>query len=89
MYNRYLEREQGGFSPVPEEREAPRGEREAPPPPPFEGEGAGGYLRSVLDRLRLDRIEGGDLLLLGLLYFLFRQKADEELLVALALLLIL
>ena len=31
----------------------------------------------------------GDLLLLGLLYFLFREKADEELLVALGLLLIL
>lgn len=30
-----------------------------------------------------------DLLLLGLLYFLFREKADEELLVALGLLLIL
>ena len=34
-------------------------------------------------------LDAGDLLLLGLLYFLFREKADEELLVALGLLLIL
>ena len=36
-----------------------------------------------------DPAAAGDLLLLGLLYFLFREKADEELLVALGLLLIL
>ena len=34
-------------------------------------------------------LDAGDLLLLGLLYFLFREKADEELLIALGLLLIL
>ena len=60
------------------------------PPPPFGGgEGIAGYLRRILDQLHLDRIDAGDLLLLGLLYFLFREKADEELLVALGLLLIL
>ena len=60
------------------------------PPPPFSGtEGIAGYLRRVLDQLHLDRIDTGDLLLLGLLYFLFREKADEELLIALGLLLIL
>ena len=52
-------------------------------------EGIAGYLRRVLDQLHLDRVDAGDLLLLGLLYFLFREKADEELLVALGLLLIL
>lgn len=59
--------------------------------PPFSGgtEGIAGYLRRVLDQLHLDRVDAGDLLLLGLLYFLFREKADEELLVALGLLLIL
>lgn len=45
--------------------------------------------RRILDQLHLDRVDAGDLLLLGLLYFLFREKADEELLVALGLLLIL
>ena len=60
------------------------------PPPPFGGtDGIAGYLRRVLDQLHLDRIDTGDLLLLGLLYFLFREKADEELLIALGLLLIL
>ena len=39
-------------------------------------------------KIAVDRY-AGDLLLLGLLYFLFREKADEELLVALGLLLIL
>lgn len=59
-------------------------------PPPFGGvESIAAYLRRVLDQLHLDRIDTGDLLLLGLLYFLFREKADEELLVALGLLLIL
>ena len=58
------------------------------PPPPFGGgEGLAGYLRRILDQLHLDRIDAGDLLLLRLLYFLFREKADEELLVALGLLL--
>ena len=68
----------------------PSGSGSGPPPPPFGGtEGIAGYLRRVLDQLHLDRIDAGDLLLLGLLYFLFREKADEELLIALGLLLIL
>lgn len=48
-----------------------------------------GMLRHVLNQLKLDRVDTGDLLLLGLLFFLFRENADEELLVALGLLLIL
>ena len=68
----------------------PPGSSGSGPPPPFGGtEGIAGYLRRVLDQLHLDRIDAGDLLLLGLLYFLFREKADEELLIALGLLLIL
>lgn len=67
--------------------------QEPPPPPPFERpggpDGTAGFLRRALDQLHLDRIDSGDLLLLGLLYMLFREKADEELLIALGLLLIL
>jgi len=48
-----------------------------------------GTLRHILDQLHLDHVDTGDLLLLGLLFFLFREDADEELLVALGLLLIL
>ena len=47
------------------------------------------FLRHGLDQLHLDHVDTGDLLLLGLLFFLFRENADEELLVALGLLLIL
>ena len=75
--------------PAPESPPPPPG-GSAGAPPPFSGtEGIAGYLRRILDQLHLDRIDAGDLLLLGLLYFLFREKADEELLVALGLLLIL
>lgn len=48
-----------------------------------------GFLRHILDQLHLDHVDTGDLLLLILLFFLFREDADEELLVALGLLLIL
>lgn len=46
-------------------------------------------LQHLLDQLHLDHVDTGDLLLLALLFFLFRENADEELLVALGLLLIL
>ena len=61
-------------------------------PPPSGGrpsDGLTGFLRHFLDQLHLDHVDTGDLLLLGLLFFLFREDADEELLVALGLLLIL
>ena len=48
-----------------------------------------GFLRQFLDKFHLDHVDTGDLLLLGLLFFLFREDADEELLTALGLLLIL
>lgn len=99
MYNRNIRTDDGTYTKVSEEetpsgqpRQEPRQDSPPPfsPPPPFGvGEGIAGYLRRILDQLHLDRIDAGDLLLLGLLYFLFREKADEELLVALGLLLIL
>ena len=65
-----------------------------PPPPPSGGngcrsDGLTGFLRHILDQLHLDHVDTGDLILLVLLFFLFREDADEELLVALGLLLIL
>lgn len=76
---------------------APEDERRpfGPPPPPPRGaagrftDGLSGFLRHILDQFHLDSVDTGDLLLLGLLFFLFREDADEELLVALGLLLIL
>ena len=69
----------------------PPGPPHRPPPAPPEesGDGLSGVLRHFLDRFHLDHVDTGDLLLLGLLFFLFREDADEELLVALGLLLIL
>lgn len=103
MYNRYIRRDDGTYTKVaepepPRQETADHGSQPPPPPPddpnessPRSGgtEGLAGYLRRILDQLHLDRVDAGDLLLLGLLYFLFREKADEELLVALGLLLIL
>ncbi len=52
-------------------------------------DGLTGFLRHILDQFHLDSIDTGDLILLGLLFFLSRENADEELLIALGLLLIL
>ena len=104
MYNRYIPNQQGGYTRIPQEepsQEAPHSRPEepsttaaAPPPKPPTGgsrvtDSLTGILRHTLDRLHLDHVDTGDLLLLGLLFFLFREDADEELLVALGLLLIL
>ena len=46
-------------------------------------------LNRLLARLHLGNLDSGDLLTLLLLFLLFREGADEELLIALGLLLIL
>ena len=46
-------------------------------------------LNRVLEKLHRGDLDAGDLLVLLLLFMLFREKADEELLIALGLLLIL
>ena len=56
-----------------------------PPPKPQEGR----FLDRLLSRLHLGDIDSGDLLLLLILFFLFREEADEEVLIAIGLLLIL
>ena len=52
-------------------------------------DGVTGFLRHILDQFHLEGVDAGDLLLLGLLFLLSREQADEELLIALGLLLIL
>ena len=98
MYNRYIRNDSGTYSRIPqEEPQTPPGNRQEtppkpPPPPPPSGErkdGLTALLRHFLEQFHLDHVDTGDLLLLGLLFFLFREDADEELLVALGLLLIL
>ena len=82
--------------PPPEPKQQPQREQpphREPPPPPSPGsrtiDGLTGFLRHLLDQLHLDRVDTGDLLLLVILFLLFKEDADEELLVALGLLLIL
>lgn len=87
MYNRYVEHRADPYTPIPEEPSCPPPRPEEPSPP--KSEGIKDLFRNLLDRFHLDHIDSGDLLLLGLLFFLYREKADEELLVALGLLLIL
>ena len=73
------------------------GEIPPPPPPPHpspppSGDGQDsltGLLRHLLDQFHLNSVDTGDLLLLAILFFLFREGADDELLAALGLLLIL
>ena len=80
----------------------PNQEYHVPPEPSFHGakekkgfslrdsaDGVTGFLRGFLDRAHLQDIDTGDMILLGLLFFLFKEDADEELLFALGLLLIL
>lgn len=82
-------------SPEPEKQDRKGGRPPTGPPPSFGGgaghltDGLSSFLRHILDQLHLDHVDTGDLLLLILLFFLFREDADEELLVSLGLLLIL
>ena len=47
------------------------------------------FLARVLDSLHLEQVDTADILLLLILFFLFEEQADDELLIALGLLLIL
>jgi len=65
----------------------PGGQR--PSGPGRQQDGLNGLLRHLLDQLHLSQVDTGDLLLLALLFLLSREGGDEEILVALGLLLIL
>ena len=102
MYNRYIRNDTGRYERV-QEGTPPGGpgRNEAGPPPggpswgPTGGspggqkEGRKGFLSGILDRLNLKNMETEDLILLLLIFLLYREGEDEELLIALGLLLIL
>ena len=69
--------------------EAPRSGGPGPPPRRDPADIISRTLRQVLDRFHLEQVDTGDLLLLLVLFLLFEEDADEELLFALGLLLIL
>lgn len=86
-------------APLPPPPRKPAGQRPVPPgqhtsklssPPPKPNRPPEiAFGKDILSALHLDDLDTGDLLLLFLLFFLFRQNADEELLIAIGLLLIL
>ena len=94
MYNRYIRNDDGVYARQPQQEPKPQ-ETQMPPPPPSRQEpppkpgGTVPMLSGILDKLHLGDIDIGDLLLLLLLFHLFREDGDEELLIAIGLLLIL
>lgn len=103
MYNRYTRNDTGVYTRISQNDTPPAGggpKPGGPPPgpqPPPEPKPPSGpphrperdILNRLLEKLHLGDLDSGDLLVLLLLFLLFREKADEELLIALGLLLIL
>ena len=96
LYNRYIRGSDGGYTRVAQSDPPPPGPDipPPPPPPPRDPPPPGrapemDLLNRLLARLHLGDLDSGDLLTLLLLFLLFREGADEELLIALGLLLIL
>ena len=95
MYNRYIRNDDGVYARQPQQEPEPQETQMPPPPPPPPQEpppksaGPVPLLSGILDKLHIGDIDIGDLLLLLLLFHLFREDGDEELLIAIGLLLIL
>ncbi len=92
MYNRYICHDTGRYERVqePPPGSAPSGGTDGPAGSPgSRPEGRKGFLSGILDRLNLKNLETEDLILLLLIFLLYREGEDEELLIALGLLLIL
>lgn len=82
-------RQQDVPPPPPPHRPEPPPRQHEPPPPSPKGGIQFPFLSGILEKLHLGSIDFGDLLLLLLLFQLFREDGDEELLIAIGLLLIL
>ena len=103
LYNRYIRGSDGVYTRVAQPDPPPHSAPPPPPgpdmsppphPPPRDPPPPGrapemDLLNRLLARLHLGDLDSGDLLTLLLLFLLFREGADEELLIALGLLLIL
>ncbi|MBO4854343.1 MAG: hypothetical protein J5482_04305 [Oscillospiraceae bacterium] len=100
MYNRYIRGSDGWHERIPQPESPPppppppadfSPPPKPPPPPPPPGGGLPDLrlFDQLLQKLHLHDVDSGDLLLLLILFLLFRQEADEEALFALGLLLIL
>ena len=95
MYNRYIRNDDGVYQRVAQEQEEPpRQPHQGSSPFSLSGllsesRGEGGIFQRLLAKLKLENIETGDVLLLLILLLLFSEGEDEELLIALGLLLLL
>ena len=98
MYNRYIRNDNGAYTRMPQHDE-PRQQppKPSPPPPPQHSPHhppkdnrlpESKFLDRLLGKLHLGDVDSGDLILLLLLFILFKEEADEELLIAIGLLLI-
>ena len=86
MYNRYVRNDAGVYQRV------PAGEPERPPAGGGASRPNGGnnsFFSQIMGKLKLEDLDTGDLLLLAILFLLFREGEDGALLLALGLLLIL
>ena len=96
MYNRYIRNDDGVYARQAQKEAEPLRQDPPPPPPPCadpppppRGNGQIPFLSGIMEKLHLGSVDFGDLLLLLLLFHLFREDGDEELLIAIGLLLIL
>jgi hypothetical protein len=96
MYNRYIRNDDGVYARQPQKEAEPLRQDPpqppppcADPPPPPRGSGQIPFLSGIMEKLHLGSVDFGDLLLLLLLFQLFREDGDDELLIAIGLLLIL
>lgn len=104
MYNRYMRNDTGAYTRMPQDDAPPSGPKPpsgpgaspkakpspgSPPIPAPPHRPERDILNRFLEKLHLGDLDSGDLLVLLLLFMLFRENADEELLIALGLLLIL
>ena len=104
MYNRYMRNDTGAYTRMPQDDTPPPGPKPpsgpgaspkakpspgSPPIPAPSHRPERDILNRFLERLHLGDLDSGNLLVLLLLFMLFRENADEELLIALGLLLIL
>lgn len=94
MYNRYIRNQQGIFTRTESEAEdrVPFCGPPLPPDGPQNGADlSDNFLQRIFQKLGIEQIDTGDLLLLLIIFLLFSENngKDEELLIALGLLLIL
>lgn len=102
MYNRYIRTESGSYTRIPQEEPSAKQQGESTgknqTSAPYtdshmhqetKSDCVTGLARQLLDQFHLNHIDAGDLFLLLLIFLLIRENADEELLIALGLLLIL